>query len=94
MLCGGAGGNEKHITSRLPLLPCVPPQSTVRCALPNDRFASDTACVREETFMHPDLVIGKHFPDLVLPDHRKQPVRLSELARGFPLILSFYRGYW
>lgn len=49
---------------------------------------------REETFMHPDLVIGKHFPDLVLPDHRQQPVKLSELARGFPLILSFYRGYW
>jgi peroxiredoxin len=44
--------------------------------------------------MHPDLAMGKHFPDLVLPDHRKQPVRLSELARGFPLILSFYRGYW
>ena len=49
---------------------------------------------RKETFMHPDLVIGKHFPDLVLPDHRKQPVTLSELAKGFPLILSFYRGYW
>jgi peroxiredoxin len=44
--------------------------------------------------MHPDLVIGGHFPDLVLPDHRKQPVKLSELAKGFPLILSFYRGYW
>jgi hypothetical protein len=56
--------------------------------------APDTTCGREETFMHPDLVIGKHFPDLVLPDHRKQPVKLSELAKGFPLILSFYRGYW
>ena len=44
--------------------------------------------------MHPDLVIGKRFPDLVLPDHRKQPVQLSELARVFPLILSFYREYW
>ena len=44
--------------------------------------------------MHPDLVIGKRLPDLVLPDHRNQPVRLSELAKGFPLILSFYRGYW
>jgi len=44
--------------------------------------------------MHPDLVIGKRLPDLVLPDHKNQPVRLSELARGFPLILSFYRGYW
>jgi len=44
--------------------------------------------------MHPDLVIGKRFPALVLPDHRKQPVRLAELASGFPLIVSFYRGYW
>ena len=51
-------------------------------------------CVREEISMHPDLVVGKRLPDLVLPDSKNQPVRLSELARGFPLILSFYRGYW
>jgi len=44
--------------------------------------------------MHPDLVVGNRLPDLVLPDHRNQSVRLSELAKGFPLILSFYRGYW
>jgi peroxiredoxin len=44
--------------------------------------------------MHPDLVVGKRFPDLELADHRRQPVRLSALADGFPLILSFYRGYW
>jgi peroxiredoxin len=44
--------------------------------------------------MHPDLVVGKRFPDLTLPDHRLQPVTLSELAGGFPLIVSFYRGYW
>lgn len=44
--------------------------------------------------MHSDLVVGKRLPDLVLPDHRNQSVRLSELAKGFPLILSFYRGYW
>jgi peroxiredoxin len=44
--------------------------------------------------MHPDLAIGKCFPDLELPDHRRQPVRLSKLADGFPLIVSFYRGYW
>ena len=30
--------------------------------------------------MHPDLVVGKRFPDLTLPDHRHQPVTLSELA--------------
>ena len=44
--------------------------------------------------MHPDLIIGKRFPDLELPDHRGQLVRLSELADAYPLIVSFYRGYW
>jgi len=44
--------------------------------------------------MHPDLIVGKQFPDLELPDHRGQPVRLSVLADGYPLIVSFYRGYW
>ena len=44
--------------------------------------------------MHPDLAIGKRFHDLELPDHRGQPVRLSKLAEGYPLIVSFYRGYW
>jgi hypothetical protein len=31
--------------------------------------------------MHPDLVVGKRFPDLTLPDHRHQPITLSELAK-------------
>ena len=44
--------------------------------------------------VRPDLVPGGRFPDLTLPDHRGEPVRLSKLANGFPLILSFYRGYW
>ncbi|MEE9148074.1 MAG: hypothetical protein V3U27_11830 [Candidatus Tectomicrobia bacterium] len=44
--------------------------------------------------MHPDIVVGKRFPDLELPDHRNQSTTLSELASGFPLIVSFYRGYW
>jgi peroxiredoxin len=44
--------------------------------------------------MHPDLVAGGRFPDLELPDHRGQGVRLSVLAGEYPLILSFYRGYW
>jgi peroxiredoxin len=44
--------------------------------------------------MHSDLAVGKQFPDLRLPDHRQQLITLSELANGFPLILSFYRGYW
>jgi peroxiredoxin len=44
--------------------------------------------------MHPALTVGQRFPDLELPDHLNRAVRLSALADGFPLILSFYRGYW
>jgi peroxiredoxin len=41
-----------------------------------------------------DLAPGGRFPDLALPDHRGETVTLSKLANGYPLILSFYRGYW
>ena len=44
--------------------------------------------------MHHDLVEGARFPDLELPDQRRRPVRLAALANGYPLIVSFYRGYW
>jgi hypothetical protein len=44
--------------------------------------------------MRADLVVGGHLPDLELSDHRRQPVRLSKLAAGYPLIVSFCRGYW
>lgn len=44
--------------------------------------------------MHPQLAVGNRFPDLELPDHRGEAVRLSKLAGEFPLIVSFYRGYW
>jgi peroxiredoxin len=44
--------------------------------------------------MRADLVGGGQRPDLELPDHRREPVRLSKLAAGYPLIVSFYRGYW
>jgi peroxiredoxin len=48
----------------------------------------------EDITMRADLVVGSRFPDLTLPDHRRNPVQLSALAGGYPLILSFYRGYW
>ena len=44
--------------------------------------------------MRTDLVVGSRFPDLVLPDYRRTPVQLSKLADGYPLVVSFYRGYW
>ena len=44
--------------------------------------------------MHPDLVPGRRFPDLELPDHNGVPRRLTELAEGDPLIVNFFRGWW
>ena len=41
-----------------------------------------------------NLVTGKQFPDIELPDQDGQPVKLSEFVGKFPAILSFYRGYW
>jgi peroxiredoxin len=41
-----------------------------------------------------NLAIGQRFPDIELPDQDGQATRLSELAGKFPLILTFYRGYW
>ena len=38
--------------------------------------------------------IGKQFPDFEMVDDDRQPVKLSQYAGKFPLILSFYRGYW
>src|SRR5262249_33360122 len=49
---------------------------------------------REDATMRTDLVPGSRLPDLELPDHRGRPVRLSALANGYPLVVSFYRGYW
>ncbi|HKE90039.1 MAG TPA: hypothetical protein VKB45_06865 [Gemmatimonadales bacterium] len=44
--------------------------------------------------MRTDPVPGSRLPDVELPDHRRRPVRLSALANGYPLVVSFYRGYW
>jgi peroxiredoxin len=38
--------------------------------------------------------IGKPFPDFAMADQDGQLVKLSELAGKFPLIVSFYRGFW
>jgi cytochrome oxidase Cu insertion factor (SCO1/SenC/PrrC family) len=33
-------------------------------------------------------------PDFTLPDHRGQPVTLSEAWAQGPVLLVFYRGFW
>lgn len=39
-------------------------------------------------------IIGQRFPDFELPDQDGQLIKISQLAGKFPLILTFYRGYW
>jgi peroxiredoxin len=41
-----------------------------------------------------ELVSGKPFPDLDLPDHTGRERRLSELAGGDPVALFTSRGWW
>jgi len=44
--------------------------------------------------MHPDLQVGKKFPNFILPDQDAVPQQLSQLIRGFPTALVFSRGYF
>jgi peroxiredoxin len=38
--------------------------------------------------------IGDRFPDLTLRTDRDQPASISELTKGQPLFLAFFRGPW
>lgn len=44
--------------------------------------------------MRADLVPGNAFPDLRLPEHTGEPLSLTEIAKGEPLVLCFVRGWW
>ena len=44
--------------------------------------------------MRSDLRPGNMFPDLELLTQDERPVHLSRLARGFPLIVVFSRGFY
>jgi peroxiredoxin len=44
--------------------------------------------------MREDLVPGKEFPDIRLPEHTGQELSLSEVAKQQPLVLAFVRGWW
>jgi peroxiredoxin len=44
--------------------------------------------------MHEDLVPGRPFPDLELPETTGKRLRLSKIAAGEPLVLCFVRGWW
>lgn len=40
------------------------------------------------------IKVGAHAPDFDLVDQNRQQVRLSDLRKQGPVILSFYRGVW
>ena len=42
----------------------------------------------------PGLSVGEDAPDFELPDATGRRVRLSELLKDGPVVLSFYRGEW
>jgi peroxiredoxin len=44
--------------------------------------------------MRPDIVPGSVFPDYELPDHQKNPRKLSELQGDDPLVLLLSRGHF
>jgi peroxiredoxin len=44
--------------------------------------------------MRDDLKPSNKFPDIELPNHDKETVKLSALMRGFPTVLVFSRGYY
>jgi len=44
--------------------------------------------------MRHDLVPGRPFPDLRLPEHTGRELSLSEISAGEPLVLCFVRGWW
>ena len=41
-----------------------------------------------------DLHEGDRFPDVTMVDHDENATTISDLARGQPLFLAFYRGPW
>jgi len=38
--------------------------------------------------------VGDTFPDLIRRDDRNNEVSISELTKGQPLFLAFFRGPW
>jgi peroxiredoxin len=48
----------------------------------------------ERSGMAPGLAAGDEAPDFELPDATGRQVRLSDLLRNGPVVLSFYRGEW
>ena len=44
--------------------------------------------------MHEDLKLDARFPNFALPDQDGKVQQLSQYMRGFPTVVTFYRGTW
>jgi peroxiredoxin len=44
--------------------------------------------------MRSELAPGDVFPDIRLPDHTGEELRVREIEAGMPLVLCFVRGWW
>ncbi len=44
--------------------------------------------------MKENLRPGEEFPDIELPSHEDEVVKLSSIIRGFPTAVAFSRGYF
>jgi peroxiredoxin len=44
--------------------------------------------------MHSNLRPGEKFPEIELPNHDNENVKLSSIMRGFPTVVIFSRGYY
>ena len=51
-------------------------------------------CRGDTMKIHPDLKLGRPFPNFVLPDQDGEVLKLSQRMRGWPSIVVFYRGVW
>lgn len=89
--CAGLPG-QRHMLGRTP----KPPLVTETLREEGSRLPSRTTGYENHMGEQrpSSLTIGAAFPNLDLPDHAGQSVRLSEIGAGEPLLVQFYRGWW
>ena len=69
----------------------------VRTKVPADILATmvqATADLEQQRLADHALKVGDRLPDFQLPDATGQTIKLSELLKNGPVVISFYRGGW
>lgn len=68
--------------------------ATVLPAAASQTIDAGIAAVQAAGLTQHSLRAGHRAPDFTLPDAAGQPVQLTELLKGGPVVLVFYRGNW